>query len=202
MTKSSLVLYTNSFTHTILGSFVPDYLLNHPFHHSITHPITQSKRPRGSNRHCCSQVQSILINCSSVCVSLVPLLPPCSHSALICLQRLSRERPSSINKVDIACTFTLCCFHTHTHTLFLTYEHNSSAKISKARVNELSFNPLELHLHRCLHAHTQTHTGTQTHIRTLTHRNCCKHTALWDKSNVCHMIRIFQLLLKTVYLLP
>lgn len=178
------MLYTQTHLHT--HSFVPGYLLNHPFHHSITHPITQWKRPRGSSRQCCCQVQSILINCSSICVSLVPLLPPCSHSGLICLQRLSGERPSSINKLDIACTFTLCCFHAH--TLFLTYEHNSSAKISKACVNELSFSPLELHLHRC--------------VRTHTHRNGCKHTAPWDKSNVCHMIRIFQLLLKTVYLLP
>lgn len=51
---------------------------------------------------------------------------------------------------------------------------NSWAKISKVCVNKLSFNPLVLHLHCRLHTRIHTDAG-------------CRHTALWDKSNVCHI---------------
>lgn len=83
-----------------------------PPYQSIAHPITQSKGPRGTNSQCYPQVQSILSNCSAICVSLVSFC--CFHSGVICLQRLSGEKPRLTLLVRWLSCFHMLPFHVRT----------------------------------------------------------------------------------------
>ncbi len=112
----------------------------------------------------------------------MPFLTHCSHSGLICLQRLSGERPSSIYKADVACAFTLFSHAALSHIWTVELR---SAKC--ASTSFLSILQCFIYSAVCTHVYTQM---------------LCADTLLSEITAVFATLQIFQLPLKTVYLPP